>query len=178
MQAITHNFAGHTVTETPASRGWITLDDGISPIKVRKAQLDELVELFHVEPEPEPELEEDEDEGELTIGQQMARTLAMHRAHYDKVQTKSGRKTQISGDNLSYRLLNLTPGDVALIADRLLDQEDGFHQAKYAHLNPGQIRMNSGNRIRAHLKKNPDDLELVVNLIEAITEQVEAQTAE
>lgn len=176
MNTTTHNFAGHTVTETPASRGWILLDDGIAPIKVRKAQLDELVELFHVEPELEEE--EDEYEDELTIGQRMARTLAMHRAHYDRVQTKSGRKTQISGDNLSYRLLNLTPGDVALIADRLFDQEDGFHQAKYAHLNPGQVRMNSGNRIRAHLKKNPDDLELIVNLIEAITEQVEAQTAE
>lgn len=75
------------------------------------------------------------------------------RKHYVTVSKSNGGKSTNCGDGLASLLLDLLPNEVALLADRVLEEADGFHQAKYAHLNPGQVRMNSGNRIRSAFKR-------------------------
>ena len=58
-------------------------------------------------------------------------------------------------------LAGAEPLAVIWAAERLLGLESGELATKYAHLNPGQKRMNAGNRIRAAIKRGDatiDDL--------------------
>lgn len=83
----------------------------------------------------------------------MAEALRKARAHYTKDKRPDGSATAHCGDAIAKELRDLEPIDVANLADRVLKTESGFHAAKYANLNNGQIRMNSGNRIRGYWKK-------------------------
>lgn len=56
------------------------------------------------------------------------------------------------GDEVAVALLDLTPEEVASLADKICGEHVGYHAARYAHLNPGQVRMNSSNRIRGALR--------------------------
>ena len=56
------------------------------------------------------------------------------------------------GDEVAVALLDRTPEEVAALADQICREPAGYHAKRYDHLNPGQIRMNSSNRIRGALR--------------------------
>lgn len=144
------------------SRGWFTLTSDEGTRKARKAQLTE-VSL-------EPEQEDEDDEPKST----MARTLAKYRGGYLKTTNVTGRKTQVCGDWLSQELTSLFPHEVALLADRVFDERDGFHLTRYAHLNDGQVRMNSGNRIRAKFRGlEGDEAQELLEFVEAAIKAIQ-----
>lgn len=92
--------------------------------------------------------EEDEDD-ELTPGKLMARTLHSYAIGYVTIVNASGDKSKVCGDWLSKLLAPLTPEQVARLASEIL----GLDETLYDHLNPGQVRMNWGNRLRAKVKR-------------------------
>jgi hypothetical protein len=125
---------------------------------------DEAIEAFTAKEEGE------EGEAPLTLGQLMARTLKQARVRYVKAKTVNGVATAHCNDPIAQELLGLEPVEVAALADRVLGVPAGTHISKYGHLNPGQIRMNSGNRIRAYWKAllegdNPEDFDRVMKLL-------------
>lgn len=87
----------------------------------------------------------------------MAEALRKARAHYEKTRRPEGTASADCGDQIAKELRDYEPQDVANMADRVLQVPAGTHFAKYQNLNNGQIRMNSGNRIRGYWKKINDD---------------------
>jgi hypothetical protein len=89
---------------------------------------------------------------ELTVGQQMSATLKKHRAGYKATKSASGNKSLDNGDPIATKLRGLAPEQVVALAQAILVPAEGETipdlSAKYAHLNPGQRRMNAGNLIR------------------------------
>lgn len=83
----------------------------------------------------------------------MAGTLNKYRATYVTSVTFEGRKSLNNGDDLAGLLERCHHNDVARIAAIALGMDKEALVEKYAHLNNGQIRMNSGNRIRAAIKR-------------------------
>jgi hypothetical protein len=75
--------------------------------------------------------------------------LAQYRGQYQKVNNASGRVSRHCGDRVANTLARLTPDQVVNLASELLGEDLA---TKYAHLNPGQRRMNAGNAIRQGLK--------------------------
>lgn len=90
---------------------------------------------------------------EATSGRGMAGTLARYKPGYVECVAYSGASSQNNGDALAQALEGKTPAEVMEWAEKLLGLEVGFLAQKYASLNPGQQRMNSGNRVRAALKR-------------------------
>jgi hypothetical protein len=82
----------------------------------------------------------------------MAQALREARVRYVKTKRPEGSASMDCGDLLARTLRDLEPLEVAALADKVLGEAPGYHAGKYDHLNPGQIRMNSGNRIRSLLK--------------------------
>ena len=86
----------------------------------------------------------------------MSSILNRYKAGYVVSKAASGRASLHNGDALAMALAALLPVDVAHLAERLLDCPPlfvGDGTGKYDGLNQGQIRMNSGNRIRAAIKR-------------------------
>jgi hypothetical protein len=85
------------------------------------------------------------------------------RKHY--VTTTVGSKASVNcGDELAAMLAPLDHAQVAELAGHFADED---LLARYAHLNHGQIRMNSGNRLRAMLKRGDvtvNDVQLAMEL--------------
>ena len=113
--------------------------------------------------EPEPDYDDDEssngseveqalDEAEVHASK-MAEALRKARAHYTKAHRPNGKATAHNGDRIAKQLLELEPMDVAKLAEVICGLERDSLVTKYRSLNPGQIRMNSGNRIRALYKR-------------------------
>lgn len=94
-----------------------------------------------------PEGEEDE------APRGMASTLNKYRAKYADAVSSNGRKSKKCGDEVSNLLEAKTPEQVLGAAEVLLGLETGELVSRYASLNPGQRRMNGGNRIRAAIKR-------------------------
>ena len=91
----------------------------------------------------------------------MGATLNRYRAGYEDTASYSGRLSKHNGDNVAAALAGAAPEAVIAAAELLLELEAGSLAAKYAHLNPGQRRMNAGNRIRAAVKRGDLDAEAV-----------------
>lgn len=87
----------------------------------------------------------------------MAVALEQARKHYVKCRRPDGSNTAHNGDLIAKALRDLEPVEVAYLADKVLDVPEGFHVGRYGKLNPGQVRMNSGNRIRAAWKHALDE---------------------
>jgi hypothetical protein len=102
--------------------------------------------------EAEDEVEEALEEAE-TAASKMAEALRKARQHYVKARRPSGAATAHNGDTIARELLDYEPAEVAALADRCLSLPKGWHAARYDGLNPGQVRMNSGNKIRGAWKK-------------------------
>ena len=86
-------------------------------------------------------------------GNKMAGILANYRAGYVPSIAASGKKSLSNGDTIAKALEGKTAEEVLLMAESLLGLPSGTLQSQYARLNPGQQRMNAGNRLRAALKK-------------------------
>lgn len=96
---------------------------------------------------------EDTIEPDHDAASRMAEALRKARAHYTKDKRPDGSATAHCGDPIAKELRDYEPADVAALADKVMGVEAGTHLGKYQHLNNGQIRMNSGNRIRAEWKR-------------------------
>ena len=83
----------------------------------------------------------------------MSATLLQYRAKYQPTVAYSGRASLNNGDAVAEFLAGKTPDEVLKAAEKILGLDDGELQERYANLNPGQQRMNGGNRIRAALKR-------------------------
>ena len=86
-------------------------------------------------------------------GRGMSETLSRYRASYETTISYSGRKSLSNGDAIAQFLEMVAPDAVMTQAERILGLEAGFLTEKYQNLNEGQKRMNSGNRLRAALKR-------------------------
>lgn len=101
----------------------------------------------------------------------MAKTLNQARKGYVNAKRPDGRSTSNNGDSMARALLELDPVQVVQLAEVICNVPKGSFVAKYAHLNPGQKRMNAGNRIRAQVRhmndvkaNSSDDKELDIAL--------------
>ena len=90
---------------------------------------------------------------EISVGKKMAKTLALARRRYVKTVRPDGDASMDNGDTIARLLREREPLEVAFLADQVCKAQTGWHKAKYASLNPGQIRMNSGNKIRGAWRK-------------------------
>jgi hypothetical protein len=110
-----------------------------------------ITELDMTEPTAVPEVEEDA-QTRITIDTES----------YENGVSGAGSKTKHNGDPVAIALNGLTIEESAVIAGTLMGVPADEMQAKYAHLNVGQQRMNLGNRIRgavAKLNKAKDAVE-------------------
>ena len=87
------------------------------------------------------------------VKRSMATQLQEHRANYVKTTAYSGKSSLHNGDPVAMFLSGKTPDEVIADAERLCMLPAGELKAKYGHLNPGQQRMNAGNRIRGAIKR-------------------------
>jgi len=88
---------------------------------------------------------------------QMSEILSRYRKAYEKTVAYSGNKSADNGDEVATFLRGKTPDEVVELAEKVLKLEPGFLVTKYAGLNPGQRRMNAGNRIRAAIRRGDLD---------------------
>jgi hypothetical protein len=131
-------FKDHQYTITEIKSGWLTLlaEDG-SKAKARAKDVSPL--------------------RERCLKDQMAEA----KKRYQRVKLSSGEFTMDCGDELASLLRGLEPQEVCELADEVLGTGEGHHMQRYGHLNPGQQRMNAGNRIRAALKKGISTIDIV-----------------
>jgi hypothetical protein len=151
------------------SKGWyvVELDEEIKNAKGQmsttvSARASSLQPLVEDEADDVDESDESDDVEEALeeaeeASSRMAEALRKARARYVKARRPSGAATAHNGDTIAKELLDYEPLEVAEIADRCLKLPKGTHAARYANLNNGQIRMNSGNRIRGAWKKAERD---------------------
>jgi hypothetical protein len=131
--------------------GWYTIElDSGETLKARATDIELLDSQESNEESEQNEDEEEQDEATLSAAAKMAQALRTARVHYRKTKTSLGVASADCGDLIAQELHYYeTPKEVAELADLVLAVPTGTHFAKYGHLNNGQIRMNSGNRIRA-----------------------------
>ena len=98
----------------------------------------------------------------------MADKLARARVRYESSIAYSGAKSLNNGDDVAHMLAGMLPADTIRAAEILLDLEEGSLAAKYAHLNPGQIRMNASNRIRGAIKRGDNTVADVAHVLSAL----------
>lgn len=128
------------VTLTAQAKGWCTIEDEDGEEhKVRATTL-----------QPNPELSEDDCEDDESAASKMAETLNKYRTRYVPTLSAKGKKSLCNGDPLALLLSGLDlPALFAMAASvGLVDCEE-----RYQSLNPGQKRMNVGNRLRAMVRK-------------------------
>ncbi len=135
-----------------AKSGWFHVEQDDEKRNVRANQIMTVVEM---------EQDELDDEDEEEASRNMSRTLDRYRAlgHYQPSIGPNGSKSESNHDVVANWLEGREPAEVMMLAEQLLGLDRGFLMEKYGHLNRGQQRMNSGNRIRAALKRG----ELVVD---------------
>lgn len=95
----------------------------------------------------------DVDLDEESAGCRMAEQLKAARVRYAKTKRPSGAASADNADAIAKALRDYEPLEVCEIADKVFKLPLGSHESKYSKLNPGQKRMNSGNRIRGLWRK-------------------------
>lgn len=111
------------------------------------------VELAGADLDEDEESDESDDDLEDEAPCSMAEQLRQARVRYVKTKRPSGAGSMDNGDTIAKNLRDFEPGEVMTIADRVCEESAGFHATKYDGLNPGQKRMNSGNKIRSRWMK-------------------------
>lgn len=146
MSKITYNvgddvmLAGDVKAEVISyNRGWYTLDGN------RKVRTSEILSLA---------AKQDDEEKSLSNTMKKYRKKYTKTTAYNGLPTvNNGLPTVNNGDKVAEALAKLAPNEVVDLAEKVLGLADGELWEKYSHLNPGQQRMCSGNRIRAAVKK-------------------------
>jgi len=90
---------------------------------------------------------------EETAGCRMSEQLKAARVRYAKTKRPTGSASADCADAIARALRDYEPLEVAQLCDKVFNLPANTTSMKYDHLNNGQIRMNSGNRIRAYWKK-------------------------
>lgn len=88
----------------------------------------------------------------------MSATLLKYRQRYTPTTAYSGRASLNNGDPIADHFAGMSPLEVMQEAERLLGLDNGELVARYENLNPGQQRMNAGNRVRAAIKRGDLDI--------------------
>ena len=146
IRIVTGKHKGKTGTVTASNRGWYTVITAEEDeIKVRVSQVEELEQECLVDDD-----NDDVSQSESKEKETMPARLKRYRAGYVS-HTIDGKKRLDNGDTIADILRSLPLADVLRVASVVLD--DGAMLTKYDHLNPGQRRMCSGNRIRAAVKR-------------------------
>jgi len=96
-------------------------------------------------------------EEETKVVRNMSETLQKYRKNYKASHSATGRASLNVGDLVAKGLEGKTPEQVVALAEKLLGLKAGELWSKYERLNPGQQRMNAGNRIRAAFKRGDLD---------------------
>ena len=138
---------------TAAARGWLTISNGEEERKVRAKDVVPYEPQHSDEDEPQP--------------RGMAKTLNRYRDNYEPHLTPQGKKSLSNGDWLAQQLAGLTPAEVLSVGGRVLGLDV---RGLYGHLNPGQQRMNVGNRLRAAIKKEEYTKALIESAVEDLIE--------
>ena len=99
-----------------------------------------------------------EDDEEQTSGP-VEKQMRKYRQGYEKGVSFSGNTSLNTGDELAHLLEGTTPEFVCHLAEHVCELDFGELVAKYEHLNPGQQRMNAGNRIRAAMARGDVTIE-------------------
>lgn len=123
------------------------LNNDLSLTELRKQKKAELETILLNLQEPET------DDEELTVAQKMSKKLREARERYDATIAYSGNKSADNGDEVAQALRSLEPKQVVEAAERILGLSPGELWTKYEGLNPGQQRMNAGNRIRGAIRR-------------------------
>lgn len=91
----------------------------------------------------------------------MSNTLKGYRAKYEPSISANGRKSLNTGDDFARLVVGASAAEVCSLADAIFEAGEGHHAARYSKLNIGQQRMNSGNRVRAAIKRGDAAFETV-----------------
>lgn len=170
-----------SISPLPATSGrsWADLSPipGTAPSRASRPLEDE------DEGEDGGEDEDEDEEAAQSISSRMAEALRNARIRYAKTKRPGGAASADCADVIAKALRDLEPMEVASLADKVLATPDGFHAAKYATLNKGQVRMNSGNRVRAAYKNaledgNSDEVSRILVLLGIESEYDEEQEDE
>jgi hypothetical protein len=98
----------------------------------------------------------------------MTEQLKEARKHYTVSKSANGTTSAHNGDDVATLLAGNTPDSVCATAEQLAGLKTGELAKKYGHLNPGQVRMCAGNRIRAMVNKGAVSVDDVAKTIAAL----------
>lgn len=102
---------------------------------------------------------EEDETGEEEKTYNMSQHIALYRARYQMAISATGNKSLNNGDAMAEFLEGKTGKEVCDLADVYTPNKDGQpHFERYARLNEGQKRMNSGNKLRAAYKAGKIDI--------------------
>lgn len=107
-------------------------------------------------------IDEHQQAQEATGPRTMAQHLRSYRARYQPSRSASGNASMHNGDDLASLLAGSDPTTIAKAVGAMLDED---LVARYGHLNPGQIRMNAGNKARAAIKRGEATVEDVAKAL-------------
>lgn len=129
-----------------AASGWVTVasDDGEGKYRAK-------------------DIEPMEQDGEYS----MAKHIRKYRERYVRVKSYTGGSSMNNGDPVAKLFEGRSPLECMQLAEQVLELADGELVAKYEHLNPGQQRMNAGNRIRGAIKRG--ELEVTEDGFQQVT---------
>lgn len=128
--------------------GWTTLQGPTGSLKVRNGDVTKLVPVSPAAAADKPAREK------MPIDQRKNGIVpAVYLPRYVKTKLANGGSCLDNGDSVASHLRGLELGEVyELVADKLGCSEKEL-MARYGHLNPGQQRMNLGNRLRGFYKQ-------------------------
>ena len=98
----------------------------------------------------------------------MTDQLKEARKRYTVSKSAKGTTSAHNGDDVATLLAGNTPEVVCSTAEKLAGLKSGELVTKYGHLNPGQMRMCAGNRIRAMVKKETVTVDDVAKTLAAL----------
>jgi hypothetical protein len=98
----------------------------------------------------------------------MSEQLKEARQRYTKSKSAQGTASAHNGDDVATLLAGSSPEVVCSVAEKLAGLKSGELATQYGHLNPGQVRMCAGNRIRAMVKKDAVSVDDVAQALAAL----------
>ncbi len=100
--------------------------------------------------------------------------LRAYKAGYETYQAPNGSLSMDNGDEVALALRGSSPEAVMAAAEKLKGLEPGTLATRYAKLNPGARRMNSGNQIRGLVKRGDITAKKVMATLKAVSKELNA----